>query len=99
MQHTIGKLSTRGYNFALDLISIGDLHAKIWGPKVVEVPTLGISELSFGSPRTKCDLDVGLVERHKVYYKGEGDGFPQIRAMVKLVSLSCLWLVLAPKML
>jgi hypothetical protein len=21
-------------------------------------------------------LDVGLVEKHKVYYKGEGDGFP-----------------------
>jgi hypothetical protein len=24
----------------------------------------------------KCHLDVGLVERHIVYYKGEGDGFP-----------------------
>jgi hypothetical protein len=26
------------------------------------------------------------MERHKVYYKGEGGGFPQIRAMVSLVS-------------
>jgi len=42
----------------------------------------------FGSPGTKCHLDVGLVERHKVYYKGEGGGFPQVRAMVSLVSLS-----------
>jgi hypothetical protein len=43
---------------------------------------------NFGSPKTKCHLDVGFVERHKVYYKGEGGGFPQVRAMVSLVSLS-----------
>jgi len=24
--------------------------------------------------------------KHKEYYKGEGDGFPQVRAMVGLVS-------------
>jgi hypothetical protein len=40
------------------------------------VPTLGISGLTFGSPKTKSHLDVGFVERRKVYYKGEGDGFP-----------------------
>ncbi len=45
------------------------------GPKVVGIPTLGISELPLGSPRTKCHLDVGLVERYKLYYKGEGGGF------------------------
>jgi len=27
-----------GYNFASDLISIGGLHAKLWGPKVTGVP-------------------------------------------------------------
>jgi len=52
----------------------------------VEVPTLGISGLPFGSHRTKCHLDVGLVERHRVYYKGEGGGFPQVWAVVSLVS-------------
>jgi len=52
------------------------------------VPTLGISGLPFGSPGTKCHLDVGLVERHKVYYKGQGGGFPQVRAMVNLVNPS-----------
>jgi hypothetical protein len=31
------------YNFALDLISIGGLHTKLWSSKVAEVPTLGIS--------------------------------------------------------
>ncbi len=32
---------------------------------------------NFGTPKsgTKCHLDVGFVERHIVYYKGEGGGF------------------------
>ncbi len=64
------------------------MHTKLWGPKVVGVPTLVISRLPFGSPGTKCHLDVGLVERHKVFYKGEGGGFPQVEAMVSLVSPS-----------
>ncbi len=37
---------------------------------------------------TKCHLDVGFMERHKVYYNGEGGGFPQVWAMVSLVSLN-----------
>ncbi len=49
-----------------------------------------ISGLPLGSPGTKCHLDVGPVARHKVYYKGEGSGFPQIRAVVSLVSPSLL---------
>jgi hypothetical protein len=82
------KALDEGYNFALDLILIGGLHTKLWAPKVAEVLTLGISRLPFGSPETKCYLDVGLMERHKIYYKGEGGGFPQVRAVVSLVSLS-----------
>ncbi len=75
-----------GYNFALDLISIRCLSTKLWGPKVVRVPTLRISGPPFGSLGTKCHLDVGLVERHRVCYKGEGGGFLQVWAMVSLVS-------------
>jgi len=30
------------------------------------------------------------MERHKVYYKGEGGGFPQVQAVVSLVSLNLL---------
>jgi hypothetical protein len=60
------KALDKGYNFALNLISIIGLHTKLWGPKVAGVPTLAISKLPFGSPGTKCHLDVGLVERHKV---------------------------------
>ncbi len=73
------------------------MHPQSCGPKVVGVPSLGISGLPLGSPGTKCHLDVALVERHIVYYKGEGDGFPQVRAVVNLVSPSYPWLVLAPK--
>ncbi len=58
------------------------------GHKVAGVPSLGISGLPLGSPGTKCHLDMALVERHKVYYKGEGGGFPQVWAVVNLVSLN-----------
>jgi hypothetical protein len=52
-----------------------------------------------GVPEGKSHLDVGPVERSKVYYKGEGGGFPQVRAVVSLVCPCCLWLVLTPKVL
>jgi hypothetical protein len=68
----------KGYNFSLDLISIRGLHLKLWCPKVMGLPTLVISGLSSGSLETKSHLDVGPMGSHKVYYKGEGGGFPQI---------------------
>jgi len=52
------------------------------------IPTLGILGVPFGSPKTKCHLDVGLMERQRVYYKGEGGGFPQVRAMVNFMNPS-----------
>jgi len=39
-----------------------------------------------GNPGTKSHWDVGVAGRHREYYMREGDGFPQIRAMVSLVS-------------
>jgi hypothetical protein len=35
------KTFDKGYNFVLDLISIGRLHRKLWGPKVVRVRISG----------------------------------------------------------
>jgi len=35
-------------------------------------------------------LGAGPVAKHKEYYEGEGGGFPQVRAVVSLVSL-CLF--------
>ncbi len=93
------KVVDKGYNFALDLIAIEHLHVKLCALKVVGVQTMGILGLPLGSPETKSHLDVALVERCKVYYKGEGGGFPQVRAVVSLVCSSYMWLVLAPKVL
>jgi hypothetical protein len=77
------------YNFVLDFIVIGGLHAKLFAPKVMGDLVVRILGLTLGSPGTKCHLDVAPVERCKIYYKGEGGGFPQVWAVVNLVSLSC----------
>ncbi len=76
-----------GYNFASNLISIRGLHTKLWSSKVPRIPTLA-----------KCHLDVGLVGSHRVYYKGEGDGLPQVWPWWVLWIWICPWLVLTPKM-
>jgi hypothetical protein len=93
------KALNKGYNFVLDLLAIGGLHTKLWGPKVAGVPVVAILGLPLGSPGTKCHLNGAPMEKCKEYYKGEGDGFPQVRAVVSLVSPSCPWLVLALKVL
>jgi hypothetical protein len=64
------------------------MHKKLWACKVTRVLVVRILRLPLGSPKTKCCLDVGLVERHRVYYNREGGGFPQVRAMVSLVNSS-----------
>ncbi len=48
---------------------------------------MGISGLPLENVGTKNHLDVALVERCKIYYKGEGGGFPQVWAVISLVSL------------
>jgi hypothetical protein len=70
---------------------------KVMGLQSRGSPNLG----DFGTPTsgTKSHLDVAPVERCRVYYKGEGGGFPQIRAVVSLVCPCCPWLILAPKVL
>ncbi len=88
MRHTCWKVLDKGYNFVLDLISIGGLHTKLRATKITGVPTLGISRLPLGNIGTKCHLDAGHVAKHKIYYKGEDGGFPQVGAVVSLVSLS-----------
>jgi hypothetical protein len=93
------KAFDKGYNFSSNLIMIGGLHVKLCVVKVARVPIVGISGLPLGSPRTKSHLGVAPVERHRVYYKGEGGGFPQVRAVMSHVCLSCPWLVLASKVL
>jgi hypothetical protein len=82
----------KGYNFGLDFTSIRGLHTKLWASKVARVPTSRILGFPLGSPETKWHLGVGPMARHRKYYKGEGGGLPQVRAMVNVVS-SCLPMV------
>jgi hypothetical protein len=66
------------------------LHTKLWAPKVLRIPIVRISKLPLGSFGTKRHLGVNPMARHKVYYKGEGGGFPQVRVVLNLVSLCLL---------
>jgi hypothetical protein len=95
------KALDESYNFASNHTSIRGFLVKLWGSKVSIVPIGAISGLPFGVgvPGEKSRLDVGLVERCRVYYKGEGGGFPQVWAVVSLVCPCCPWFVLTPKVL
>jgi hypothetical protein len=53
---------------------------------VAGVQTGTVSGLLLGNPGTKNHLDAGAMERRREYYMGEGGGFPQVRAVVSLVS-------------
>jgi hypothetical protein len=92
------KALDESYKLSLDLISIGGLQRKLWALKVARVQSLGISKFPLGNPETKCHLGVAFMERHRVYYKEEGGGFPQVRAMASLVSPNCPRFVLTPTM-
>jgi hypothetical protein len=85
----------------LDLLGCSNLKelTSIYCSKVARILTWVISGLPLGNPRTKSHLDVGPMERCRVYYKGEGGGFFQVRAVVSFVCPCCSWLVLAPKVL
>ncbi len=53
------------------------------GPQNRGSPNLG----NFENLGTKQHLDVDPVARHREFYKGEGDGFPQVRVVMSLKSL------------
>jgi hypothetical protein len=74
------KALFKGYNFGLDLVPIRGWSEELRSPKV--------SGLLLGSPGKKSHLDVASAERCKVYYMGEGGGFPRIQAVVSLVCQS-----------
>jgi hypothetical protein len=80
------------------------LLSEVWSqsygvPKSWKSHLARFQDFHLGVPGEKNHLDVGFVANHRVYYKGEGGGFPQVRAMVSLVCSCCPWLILAPKVL
>jgi len=54
--------------------------------QILRVQTETISGLLLGSLGTKNHSDLGVADRHKLYYMGEGGGFPRIWAVVSPVS-------------
>jgi hypothetical protein len=80
------KALQESYKFALDLIPIVGLSKELWAAKVPRVQTRTVSGLPLGSPGTKSHLNVAPVEWCRVYYMGEGGGFPQVRIVVSQVN-------------
>jgi len=97
--HTVGKLLTRVTTLLQTALQSKVCSQSYGAPKSRESPLAGFRDSHAGVPGEKSHLDVGPVERSKVYYKGEGGGFPQVQAVVSLVCPCCSWLVLASKVL
>jgi hypothetical protein len=97
VRHIVGKLLTKATTllqtapqFEVCLQSYG--ASKSWKSQLAR-----FRDSHSGVLGEKSHLDVNPVERCRVYYKGEGGGFPQVRAVVSLVCPCGLWLVLAPR--
>jgi len=58
------KTIDEGYNFSLNLISIGGLHKKLWASKVAGIPILGILRLLTWESRGKLYLGATFVTKH-----------------------------------
>jgi hypothetical protein len=87
VRHAIGKLSTRAKT-SVQTSSQAEVYTRSYEPakKVTGVPTLAISWLPLRNLGTKSHSDATLAGRCRVYYMGEGGGFPRVRAMVSIVS-------------
>jgi len=89
------KTLNKGYNFVL----IEGLHKKLWTSKMAKVPILWILKLPTWKFRKKWHLGAAPMAKHKEYYKGEGDGFPNSRLWWVLWVQVCQWFIQVPKML
>jgi hypothetical protein len=99
VRHTIGKLSTR-VTTLLQTSSRSKVCTKSYAPsKSRESRLMQFRDSLLGVSRQNGHLNVVPVEWRRVYYKGEGGGFPQVRAVVSLVCPSCPWFIVAPKVL
>jgi uncharacterized Zn-finger protein len=91
------KAFDKSYNFGLDLVLIRVWGEELWTSKVPGLQPRIVSGLQLGSPGKKSHLDVTSAESCRVYYMGEGGGFPWVRAVVSLVCQSARGLSQHPK--
>jgi hypothetical protein len=99
VRHTVGKLLMRATTLH-QTASQSEVYSQSYGvPKSQESHLARFWDSHSGVSGEKSHLDVGSVASHRVYYKGEGGGFPQVRAVVNLMCPCCPWLVLAPRVL
>jgi len=82
------KALDKNYNFGLNLVSIRARGEELWASKVPGLQLETVSGLQLGSPGKKNHLDVASAESCRVYYMGEGGGFPRVRAVMNLVCKS-----------
>jgi len=95
----LGKLSMKATTL-LETTSRSEVCSQSYGvSKLRESQLARFRDSHSGVPGEKSHLDVSSMASHKVYYKGEGGGFPQVWAMVSLMCLCCPLFVLAPKVL
>jgi hypothetical protein len=100
VQHVVGKSSTRATTLVQTLLRSDFAVGSYELPKSRDSTqdNFGtISGLQLGSPGKKSHFDVASVERHREYYKGEGGGFPRVRAVVSQVNPNARGLSPTPK--
>jgi hypothetical protein len=99
VRYIVGKISTRATTL-FQTAPRSEVCSQSYGvPKLQESWLARFRDSHSGVPGEKNHLDVGPVEKCRVYYKGEGGGFPQVRVVVNLVCPCCPWLILASKVL
>jgi hypothetical protein len=90
--HILLEALDEGYNFALNLTSIGRLHTKLWASKVSGIPILGIS-------RQNVIWVLALWPGTKYTIRGKVVASPKFGPWWVLWVRICPWLVRTPKVL
>ncbi len=85
MRYVVGKILTRATSLLQTLLQ-SDFTVGSYELSKFRDNFRTISKLQLESPEKKSHLDVVSAEWRREYYKGEGDGFHRVRAVVSQVS-------------
>jgi len=99
VRHGVGKLSTRATTF-LQTASRSKVCSQSYGAPKSRESHLARFRDSHSGVSGKIAIWMWVPWRVIEYtIRGEGGGFPQVRAVVSLVCSCCSWIVLAPRVL